>query len=128
MADESGVITHPKFRMWLRPDGILHLAWAPKTTMTFEDALAAIEAMAQLAGGRRSPLMVDVRDAGQIDRPARNEFVRRADMVSAVALLVDTPLSRMMANLYLRVSSPTAATRLFEDEASALAWLLKSAG
>jgi hypothetical protein len=128
MADESGVITHPKFRMWLRPDGIVHLAWVPKATMTLEDALAAIEAMAKLAGGRPSPLLVDVHDSGAIDRAARNEFVRQADMVSAVALVVDTPLSRMMANFYLRVSNPTATTRLFDDEASALAWLREFTG
>lgn len=128
MADGSGVITHRKFRMWLQPDGIVHLVWAPKTTMTLEDAIAAIEAMAKLTGGRQIPLLVDVRDAGQIDRSARNEFVRRGDMVSAVALLVDTPLSRMLANLYLRVSGPMATTRLFDDEASALVWLEKSVG
>jgi hypothetical protein len=51
------------------------------------------------------------------------EFVRRGDLVSAVALVVATPLSRMMGNFFLTVSKPMAPTRLFDDEASALAWL-----
>ncbi len=123
MADDSGVITHPKFRMWLRPDGIVELVWAPRAAMGLDDALAATDAMRQLTGGRRSPLLVDTRDAGSQDRPARTEFVRRGDLVSAVALLVGTPLSRMMGNFFLSVSKPMAPTRLFADETSALAWL-----
>ena len=123
MADDSGVITHPKFRMWLRPDGIVQLVWAPRAAMGLDDALAATDAMARLTGGRRSPLLVDTRDAGPQDRPARTEFVRRGDLVSAVALLVGTPLSRMMGNFFLSVSKPMAPTRLFDDETSALAWL-----
>ncbi len=120
-------ITHPKFRMWLRPDGVVQLVWAPRAAMSLEDAIAATDAMTKLTGGRRSPLLVDVHDGGQQDRPARTEFVRRGDLVSAVALIVSTPLSRMMGNFYLIVSKPMAPTRLFDDEASALAWLLEFA-
>ena len=53
MDHDSGVITHPKFRMWLRPDGIVQLVWVPRTTALLEDATAALEAMAQLTGGRK---------------------------------------------------------------------------
>jgi hypothetical protein len=91
--------------------------------MGLEDAIAATDAMSKLTGGQRSPLLVDTHDAGPQDRPARMEFVRRGDLVSAVALVVATPLSRMMGNFFLTVSKPMAPTRLFDDEASALAWL-----
>ena len=125
---DSGVITHSKFRMWLRPDGIVQLVWAPRVTMALEDALAATGAMAQLTGGQPSPLLVDTHDAGPQDRPARTEFARRSDLVSAVALIVATPLSRMMGNFFLAVSKPMAPTRLFDDEASAVAWLQEFVG
>ena len=123
MNDESTDFTHPKFRMWLRSDGIVHLVWGPRVTMGLEDAVAAVAAMTKLTGGRRSPLLVDTHDAGAQDRPARVEFVRRGDLVSAVALIVATPLSRMMGNFYLNVSKPMAPTKLFDDKTSALAWL-----
>ena len=123
MDHDSGTFSHVKFRMWLRSDGIVQLVWAPRVTMVLEDAVAAIEAMTQLTGGRRSPLLVDTRTVGPQDRSARTEFVRRGDLVSAVALIVGTPLSRMMGNFFLSVSKPMAPTRLFDDEASALAWL-----
>lgn len=123
MADGARVINQSKFRMWAPPDGIVRLVWAPRVTLALEDAIAATEAMAQLTGGRQRPLLVDVRKQGPMDRPARTEFVRRGDLVSAVALIVETPLSRLMGNFFLAVSKPMAPTRLFESEAPALAWL-----
>ena len=92
-----------------------------------DDAVAATDAMATLTGGREHPLLVDAHDAGPQDRPARMEFARRSDLVSAVALIVNTPLSRMMGNFFLSVSKPVAPTRLFDDEPSAVAWLRKFA-
>jgi hypothetical protein len=96
--------------------------------MVLEDAIGATAAMAQLTGGRQSPLLVDVREVGPQDRAARNEFARRGDLVSAVALIVGTPLSRMMGNFFLGVSKPMAPTRLFDDEATALIWLREFVG
>lgn len=128
MGDDSGVITHPKFRMWLRPDGIVSLAFVPRIATDLADALAAVEAMTRLTRGRRSPLLVSLHAAGPQDRPARAEFARRDDVVSAVALIVDTPLSRIIGNFYLSVNRPIAPTRLFDDEATAVAWLLEFVG
>jgi hypothetical protein len=123
MGDDYSVITHPKFRMWLRPDGIVTIVFAPRVATGLTDARAAVDAMIQLTGGRRSPLLVDMHGFGPPDRSARLELARRGDVVSAVALIVDTPLSRMLGTFFLSVSKPPYPTRLFEDEASALAWL-----
>jgi hypothetical protein len=128
MGDDSGVITHPKFRIWLRPDGIVQLVWAPRTTVLLEDVTVALAAMAELTGGRRSPLLVDARDTGPLDRPTRAELTRRSDLQAAVALIVGTPLTRVMANFFLSVNKPVFPTRMFDDEASAVAWLLEFVG
>ncbi len=128
MSDAPHEVTHPKFEMWLRQDGVVHLAWGPGAVLRLEDAVAAIDAMTKLTDGRKSPLLVDTRDLGPQDRAARMEFVRGGELVSAVALLVSTPLSRMMGNFFLTVSKPMAPTRLFDDEAVAIAWLREIAG
>jgi len=98
MDGETGVITNPKFRMWLRPDGIVQLVRGPRTTVLVEDAHAALEAMARLTGGRPSPLLVDMHDTGPLNRAARAELTRRSELETAVALVVGTSLTRMMAN------------------------------
>jgi hypothetical protein len=121
--NESAKVIDPKFRIWLRPDGIVQIVWAPAAVINYEDAIAAIDAMTKINDGKRRPLLVDAHDAGPQDRAARSEFVRRGDLVSAVALLGATPLSRMMAIFFIAVSRPMAPTKLFNDESSALAWL-----
>ena len=123
MDEEARIITHPKFRMWLRPDGIVQMVWVTKDTSDLEDAIAAISAMNELTGGRRSSLLADVHNSGQQTRPARLEFACRDDLVSALALIASTPLSRVLGNFYLRVNKPLYPARLFDNEASALAWL-----
>ncbi len=123
MSNQSSEITHPKFRIWQRPDGIVQLAWVSRAVIGLEDAVAATDAMTKITGGRERPLLVDVHDSGSMDRAARLEFTRRGDLVSAVALIVATPLSRIMGDFFLAVSKPVAPTRLFDDEVSAVAWL-----
>ena len=124
----GSVITNPKFRLWLRPDGIVQLAWVPRADVLLEDAVAAFAALAQLTGGRGRPLLVDLRDIGQLARPARLEFARRYDTVSAVALVVGTPLSRIIGNLFMSMNKPLTPTRLFDKEAPAVAWLMRFIG
>ncbi len=121
--DQAAGVTHPKFRMWLRPDGIVQMKWVTQAESDLEDATAAISAMIELTGGRRSALLVDLHDSGQQTRDARVAFTRRDDLVSAVALIVGTPLSRIMGNFFLRVNKPPYPVRLFDDETSGLAWL-----
>jgi hypothetical protein len=128
MDHDSGVITRPKFRMWLQPDGIVQMVWAPQVDIGLEDATAAIEAITELTGGRQSPLLVYLHDIGPQTRAARRELARRDDAVSAVALIVDTPLSRVLGNFFLAVNKPLYPTRLFDNEASALAWLQELVG
>ncbi|HUX05162.1 MAG TPA: hypothetical protein VMV53_09705 [Acidimicrobiales bacterium] len=123
MADETAEAINPKFRIWVRPDGIVQIDWVPAAVIGLEDAIAATDAMTKLTGGKRCPLLVDAHDAGPQDRDARSEFARRGDLVSAVALLGATPLSRMMGNFFIAVSRPMAPTKLFNDESSAVAWL-----
>lgn len=124
MEQDGSVITHPKFRMGLRPDGIVAMVFAPSRVATdLAVARAAVEAMSQLTGGRRSPLLVSMHGSGPQDRSARSEFARRGDVVSAVALIVDTPMSRIIGTFFLAVNAPPYPMQLFDDEVSALAWL-----
>lgn len=121
--NEYPEITHPKFRMWLPPDGVVRLVWSPPVPSGFEDAVATIEAMVELTGDRPAPLLVDVRQAGPQSREGRLEFIRRHEVVSAVAIVVANALSRMMGNFFINVNKPKAPTRLFDDEDAAVAWL-----
>ncbi len=70
MDHDPGVITHPKFRIWLRPDGIVQAVMAPRATMGLEDALAAL---ADESTRSRSPDRVSSSTGSSVrrDRPGR---------------------------------------------------------
>ena len=123
MSNGPAEIIHEKFRISLRPDGICEIHWVPQVPSGLEDALATIAAMSELTGGRPAPLLVHTTHAGPQDRAARMEYIRRQEVVSAVALIVGNPLSRMMATFFINVSRPDVPIRLFEDETVALEWL-----
>ena len=46
-----------------------------------------------------------------------------AAVVSAAALLVDSPVGRVIGTFFLRIARPAAPIRIFTDEREALAWL-----
>lgn len=123
MTSEPADITHEKFHMWRDRDGVVHLEWVARSHITIDDARDATSAMSQLTGGQRAALLVNAHNTLAMDRPARMEFVNRSDLVNGVALVVATPLSRLMGNFFIAVNSPVAPTRLFDDEESALEWL-----
>jgi hypothetical protein len=123
MSSDVRIITNPKFQMWIREDGIVQLVWVPGESLDFDDAVAVTEAVAALTGGRSYPLLVDARGGGSLDRRARAELARGTTSVPAVAMIVDTPLNRMMGNFVLAAASTNAPNRMFDDEAPAVAWL-----
>jgi hypothetical protein len=114
---------HDLFDMSRSADGVVRLTWHTGVAAHLEEARSAIAQLEALTGGVRAPLLVDARAMGPYDRDARRAFVRHGDLVTAVAILVENPLGRLMANFFLAVSRPVAPTRLFETEDEALAWL-----
>lgn len=112
-------------RMWLRDDGIIHYLALPDVDQTAQDADDIIRAGAQVAGGVRRPGFVDLRPIRSIDRGARLFYAGpvSASVNTALALLVESPFSRIVGNLFLGTTRPPFPCRMFTSEAEALAWL-----
>lgn len=111
--------------MWLRDDGIIHYLALPNVDQTAQDAEDIIRAGAEVAGGVRRPGFVDLRPIRSIDRGARLFYAGSlsASVNTALALLVESPFSRIVGNLFLGTTRPSFPCRMFTSEAEALAWL-----
>jgi len=86
-----------------------------------------VQAHLEAAEGMKRPLLADVRGIRTVDREARR-LATGPDVTavtSRLAILVGNPLSRVMANFFLRVKGPEYPARLFTDEGAARAWLLQ---
>ena len=93
--------------------------------MTLEDAREALAATEQVANGKRRPVLVDLRGIKAQTREARQYFVSEeaARVSAAVALLVGSPVSRVVGNFFLRLNVQRTPTELFTSEEDAIAWL-----
>jgi hypothetical protein len=111
-------------RICLDGEGILRIDGLPGCTQTREDAIENLAAHRQLGGGRARPLLVDLRRVRTIERGARECYVEAAPRQAvAVAVLVGSPLSRVIGNFFVGFNRPPVPTRLFTSEDEALLWL-----
>lgn len=112
-------------KVTLGDDGICRFDYLPNSEVTYEDAEEIIAAYMKLSDGKRVPIYADANKIKSFDRDARNYLASDdfAAHTSAVAILVGTPLSKVLGNFYLGVQKPATPTRLFSTEDAALAWL-----
>ena len=68
---------------------------------------------------------VEYRRMRGLDREARLYYVRpeAAQLLTALALLIDSQMGRVFGNFYMRVNRPPFPMRLFTSEAEATVWL-----
>lgn len=118
-----------RFEVSVTDGGVLRLDLADNAEITSSDAEAALDAVALLSAGVRRPLLVDMRSVGPMKRPTRKVFAR-ASVATRVALLVGSPVSRLVGNFALGLDRPETDTvlRVFDDEAAARRWLLDRTG
>jgi len=111
--------------VWLGEDGIARVIHVPGAEVTLESAQETMAAYLKLNKGKRRPLFVDTKSMKTIEREARKYYAgeEAAKVACAVALIVDSPVSRVLGNFYLGLSNPHLPTRLFSSEAEALEWL-----
>ena len=109
----------------LDADGIIRSIVAPGTEETLADAQENIRACAVLGRGQRRPVLVDMRRTKAQEREARMYYSgsETAQVVSAIALLSGSRVSTLIANFFITVTKNTVPTKIFTDEAEAVAWL-----
>jgi len=110
----------------LNDEGLVIVRINDGARQALEDAQENLAMAVSETHGTRRPLLVDIRQSLPLDADARHHYSGQTliESFSALALLVEaSPFGRMMGNVYLRVARPGIPTRLFSDEAQAMAWL-----
>ncbi len=75
--------------------------------------------------GKYYPLLADIRCVQSFSKEARDLLAKDGTtLLSATAILINSPLSKVIANFYLRLSNPAIPTRLFTDFDEAYNWLI----
>jgi hypothetical protein len=112
-------------KIWMGDDGIFRVIFLPGAELELEDIKEINRYMNKVSGGKRIPAFNDIRGVKSTSREARVYTSSRAsvEVCSAAALLIGTPISRVIGNLFLSLSSPPYPTRIFKSEEEALVWL-----
>lgn len=122
---ENKVIELRAFTSWLGDDGICYTVVKLNASIHLEDALENSNSIKEISEGRIYPLLVNLKEINSISKEARDHFSmqNRTPGVSAIAMLIKSPVSRIIGNFFLGINKSAVPTKLFTDEGKALAWL-----
>ena len=99
----------------------MRVTWGDGVICGESEARISTDAMRALGQGA-APLLVDIRGLKRMERGAREHF-KAENSASIIAMLVDSPVTKMLANFFLATYRGSNPTRMFTDEPAALKWL-----
>ena len=73
----------------------------------------------------KTRVLIDMTAVTEISKEARDYFAneRTASIQRATALLIGSPVSRVIGNFFMGLNKPISPTRLFTDPHKAIQWL-----
>jgi hypothetical protein len=106
-------------------DGILRTTVKPFSEITIAHARENTEFVLKLKDKETVPILVDLRNIKSISKEARAHFSMkgRKGAVNAMALIIKSPVSKVIGNFFILLDKPLVPTRLFTNESEALTWL-----
>ena len=118
------VVTRTR-RYFLGDDGIVRVTVLPGAEETLADAMENVRAGGELLGVQRRPVLDDSRRIKSVERDARAYYAgpEATRMVSAAAVLIGSPIQRIILNFFVMLNKPPFPVRFFTSEAEAVVWL-----
>ncbi|GAA4045029.1 hypothetical protein GCM10023063_34850 [Arthrobacter methylotrophus] len=108
----------------LAEDGIVEVTLPPNAVVGLPEARAAAAAVRGFAGGGRIPVLLTVTGVLSVTSDARVTYTNSV-VVSACALLGESPVDRVIAHFLLRAKPGSLPAQFFTSEAEARDWLRK---
>lgn len=106
-------------------DGIIRMVYKPGAVETIETAREGVRAALEAFGARKRAVLIDIREIKTITREARVFFAgeEAGQTGLAVALLVGSPVTKMIGNFFTNINKPVLPFRIFTSEDEAVDWL-----
>lgn len=104
--------------------GILFITYNKDVILDLPAAVYVVKERLLLHEGRSLPVLCDVRQIKEVNKAARSYLsIEGSILVKAVAFIVDSPVSEMLSEFYLRTNKPTIPTKAFNNFDLALKYL-----
>lgn len=126
MIPPPDALVAPSGPVWLSDDGIIITIGKAES----QDTEAARENMAytkRVTAGKPRPLLVDITKVKSMSKGAREEYVKQQEetVITAVALLTNSSIGSMIANIFIGLNKPYVPVKMFTDPLKAKDWLMQ---
>ena len=114
-----------KIKFTFGADNILRTECFPNTIMTLEDGKESTRISAEMVNFQPKPLLCDLTNVVKMTQECRRHFAgeEHATTYSKAALIVTSPISKVIGNFFLGLNKPLKPTRLFTNKEDGLKWL-----
>lgn len=113
--------------VWMDTDGILHQAYPPGTEINMEDSLQELEIYkTHYCKEKMRPIIVDISNVKKVSKESRDIYSSEemGNILTAAALIVNNPVSRILGNFYMGISKTKMPIRIFSRSDEAKKWLV----
>lgn len=110
---------------YIDEDRIYHNDMREGAMLSAEDIDDFLTAFDELCGEKKFVVLTDLRKIKSVDKAFRDAMGhnRNSKYVGAVALLVASPVSRIVAQFFLSINKPFYPMKVFSNEKQAIHWL-----
>ena len=111
---------------WIDQDGILYQDYPYGTEIKLEDSLEELKIYrTAFCNGIKRPIIVDISNIKSVSKESRDIYSSEemGDIISAAALIVSNPVSRILGNFYMGISKTKMPVRMFATSKDAKNWL-----
>jgi hypothetical protein len=122
-AVDTKVIEWPNASIWIDAEGIVCLN-SKRVVRTLDETKGVIEELKRIANGKKICLLVDLSNSSETPKEIReyaaSEFPK---FIKAAALISDSALGKMIANLFFNFRFQPYPSKMFNSETEAKKWL-----
>ncbi len=113
-------------------DDILYITLKVDADMKVDNIDEIIDARKRIQNGKKMKVLADIRNIWQASLKARKRAAA-PDMQNlniAMAIVIDSLASKLLANFFIKINNPSSPTRMFNSKEEGLLWLntIKSNG
>jgi len=109
---------------WFDTDEILCSVSKKVPVQSIEDTIRVIEKFKKIIGDRKVCMLIDVTNSTESSREVRDyAALELPKFVKAIAMISQSALGKMLANLFFTIKKQPYPTKMFNTEKEARAWL-----
>ena len=121
--DMLDLVDTPYMKLWKR-EGVLYCEYHNNLQLDLQVAQECVEARIKYSAGISYPVCIYLTGVKSATKEAREYLAEEGTrLVKAGALIIGSPVTKILGNIFLRINKPEVPTHLFNNEEDAIEWL-----